>query len=118
LTVGKVQAMFTSLVRLNGTRSRPLSPATLQRIRGCLHVALNGAIRRGLITHNPAHWVELPSGRRPHAVVWTEVLMVSHQVRDHNGRAVICPPKTESSIRAPDRKRVAAAERQPAGGRP
>lgn len=72
LTVGKVQAMFTSLVRLNGTRSRPLSPATLQRIRGCLHVALNGAIRRGLITHNPAHWVELPSGRRPHAVVWTE----------------------------------------------
>jgi integrase len=129
-----------------------------------LHVALNGAIRRGLITHNPAHWVELPSGRRPRAVVWTEprvahwratgerpavavwtaqqtaqflhhirehplyplyhlvallglrrgevvglrwcdldltarVLMVSHQVRDHNGRTVICPPKTETSIR-------------------
>jgi integrase len=164
LTVGKVQAMFTSLVRLNGTRNRPLSPATLQRIRGCLHVALNDAIRRGLITHNPAHWVELPSGRRPHAVVWTEprvahwratgerpavavwtaqqtaqflqhvrehplyplyhlvallglrrgeavglrwcdldliarVLMVSHQVRDHNGRTVVCPPKTDSSIR-------------------
>jgi integrase len=136
----------------------------LQRIRGCLHVALNGAIRRGLITHNPTHWVELPSGRRPHAVVWTEprvahwrataerpavavwtaeqtaqflrhirehplyplyhlvallglrrgevvglrwcdadlnarALMVSHQVRDHNGRTVICPPKTEASTR-------------------
>jgi hypothetical protein len=72
LTVGKVQAMFTSLLRLNRTRSRPLSAATSRRIRGCLHVALNGAIRRGLITHNPPHWVELPSGRRPHAVVWTE----------------------------------------------
>lgn len=136
----------------------------MQRIRGCLHVALNGTIRRGLITHNPAHWVELPFGRRPHAVVWTEprvahwrvtgerpvvavwtaqqtarflhhvrehslyplyhlvallglrrgeavglrwcdldltarVLMVSHQIRDHNGRTVICPPKTETSIR-------------------
>jgi hypothetical protein len=30
LTVGEVQAMFTSLVRLNATRSRPLSSATLQ----------------------------------------------------------------------------------------
>jgi integrase len=164
LTVGEVQAMFTSLVRLNATRSRPLSPATLQRIRGCLHVALNGAIRRGLMTYNPARWVELPPGRRPHAVVWTEprvvhwqatgerpavavwtarqtaqflwhirghplyelyhlvallglrrgevvglrwcdldltarVLMVSHQVRDHNGRTVICPPKTDTSVR-------------------
>jgi integrase len=164
LTVGKVQAMFTSLIRLNRAQRRPLSPGTLQRIRGCLHVALNGAIRRGLITHNPAHWVELPPGRRPHAVVWTEprvahwratgerpavavwtaeqtaqflhhtreqplyplyhlvallglrrgevvglrwcdldlaarVLMVSHQVRDHNGRTVICPPKTDASIR-------------------
>jgi len=37
-----------------------------------LHAALNGAIRRGLITSNPAHWVELPAGRRPKAVVWTE----------------------------------------------
>jgi len=191
LTVGKVQAMFTSLVRLNRTQGRPpLSAATLQRIRGCLHVALNGAIRRGLITHNPAHWVELPSGRRPHAVVWTEprvahwratgerpavavwtaqqtaqflhhvrehplyplyhlvallglrrgevvglrwcdldltarVLMVSHQVRDHNGRTVICPPKTETSIRviALDHltvsvlRRLSAIQRQSASGR-
>ena len=164
LTVGKVQAVFTSLVRLNATKSKPLSSATLQRIRGCLHVALNDAIRRGLMTHNPARWVELPSGRRPHPVVWTEprvahwqatgerpavavwtaqqtaqflqhirghplyalyhlvallglrrgevaglrwcdldltarVLMVSHQVRDHNGRTVICPPKTDTSVR-------------------
>lgn len=184
LTVGKVQTMFTSLVRLNGTRSRPLSPATLQRIRGCLHVALNGAIRRGLITHNPAHWVELPSGRRPHAVVWTEprvahwratgerpavavwtaqqtaqflhhirehplyplyhlvallglrrgevaglrwcdldltarVLMVSYQVRDHNGRTVICPPKTDTSIRmiALDHLTVAVLRRMSASQR-
>jgi integrase len=27
------------------------------------------------------------------------VLQVSHQVQDHNGRTVICPPKTESSVR-------------------
>lgn len=72
LTVGKTQAMFTGLVRANAARSRPLSPTTLQRIREVLRAALNGAIRRGLITHNPARWVELPPKRRPRAVVWTE----------------------------------------------
>jgi hypothetical protein len=72
LTVGRVQAMFTSLIRMQGVGRKPLSPATLQKIRGALHAALNGAIRRGLIATNPAHWVELPSGKRPKAVVWTE----------------------------------------------
>jgi integrase len=48
-----------------------LAPATFQRIREVLRAALNGAIRRGLITQNPARWVEIPSARRPQAVVWT-----------------------------------------------
>jgi len=65
LTVNKTQTVFTSLIRLNAARAKPLSPATLQRIRAVLHAALNGAIRRGLITSNPAHWVELPAGGRP-----------------------------------------------------
>lgn len=72
LRVGKVQAAFTALVRASATRSRPLSATTLQRIREVLRAALNGAIRRGLITHNPARWVELPPARRPRAVVWTQ----------------------------------------------
>ncbi len=164
LTVARVQAMFAALIRTDSSRARPLSYATLQRIRGVLHAALNGAIRRGLLDRNPAHWIELPSGRRPRAVVWTEgrethwrqtgerpavavwtathtaaflessfehplhvlyllvallglrrgeaaglrwcdidldarVLQVSHQVQDHNGWTVICPPKTEGSVR-------------------
>lgn len=72
LTVGKTQAMFTSLIRATATRRRPLAPATMQRIREVLRSALNGAIRRGLITQNPARWVEIPSVRRPRAVVWTD----------------------------------------------
>ncbi|WP_093576296.1 tyrosine-type recombinase/integrase [Amycolatopsis rubida] len=72
LTIGRVQAMFTCLLRANAARVRPLSPTTLQRIREVLRAALNGAIRRELITSNPARWVELPSLRRPRAVVWTE----------------------------------------------
>lgn len=165
LTTARIQRMFISLMRTGTPRGKPLSPATLWKIRGALHAALNGAIRHGVIERNPAHWVELPSGRRPRAVVWTEprvahwratglrpsvavwtpaqtaaflshirdrewyqlyllvallglrrgevaglrwcdvdldagVLMVSHQVQDRNGRTVVCPPKTDSSVRA------------------
>jgi hypothetical protein len=42
LTVGKTQAMFTSLIRANATRKRPPAPATMQRIREVLRSALNG----------------------------------------------------------------------------
>lgn len=51
---------------------RITGPATKQRIRSTLRAALNGAIRRQLITFNPASHVELTSGRRPKAVLWAE----------------------------------------------
>lgn len=47
-------------------------PATKQRIRATLRIALNAAIKRQLITFNPASHVELESGKRPKAVLWTE----------------------------------------------
>ncbi|MFG2406862.1 tyrosine recombinase XerC [Streptomyces brevispora] len=47
-------------------------PATKQRIRATLRTALNAAIRRQHITFNPAQWVELASGKRPKAVLWTD----------------------------------------------
>lgn len=52
---------------------RPVTgPATKQRIRATLRTALNGAIRRQLITFNPASFVELESGKRPKAVLWSD----------------------------------------------
>jgi integrase len=50
---------------------RPTGPATQQRIRATLRVALNKAITDGLITHNPATLIELASGKPPKPVVWT-----------------------------------------------
>ncbi|MFG3287215.1 tyrosine recombinase XerC [Streptomyces sp. NPDC048179] len=47
-------------------------PATQQRIRATLRAALNGAIRKQLITFNPAEWIELESGKRPKAKLWTD----------------------------------------------
>lgn len=52
---------------------RTVGPATMHRIRGCLRKALNDAIRRHrIIEFNPAAHVELPSGKRPKARVWSD----------------------------------------------
>lgn len=51
---------------------RVTGPATLQRIRATLRAALNAAISKQLITFNPAEWVELASGKRPKAKLWTD----------------------------------------------
>jgi integrase len=52
---------------------RILGNATKQRIRATLRSALNRAIKQeGLITVNHATHVELESGKRPKAVMWTD----------------------------------------------
>jgi integrase len=51
---------------------RTVSGATMHRIRATLRKAFNDAIRsHRLIEFNPAAHVELPSGKRPKAKVWT-----------------------------------------------
>ncbi|MBF6048140.1 tyrosine-type recombinase/integrase [Streptomyces sp. NRRL B-1677] len=47
-------------------------PATRQSVRRTLRAALNAAITQQLITFNPAAHVELESGKRPKALVWTD----------------------------------------------
>src|SRR6266704_5420710 len=71
LSVAQVQAMFAAIIRQHQALGTPVSAATLTRIRATLRAALNAAIRRGLITDNPAARAELPRARRPRAVVWT-----------------------------------------------
>jgi integrase len=50
---------------------RLVGAATKQRIRATLRAALNKAIRERRIDLNVASLVELPSGKRPKALVWT-----------------------------------------------
>jgi integrase len=71
LSVAQVQAMFAAIIRQHHALGTPVSAATLTRIRATLRAALNAAIRRGLLTENPAARAELPRARRPRAVVWT-----------------------------------------------
>ncbi|MGI5166716.1 tyrosine-type recombinase/integrase [Spirillospora sp. CA-253888] len=51
---------------------RTIGPATKQRIRATLRAALNKAIKQRFIDVNVAALVELPSGKAPKALVWTE----------------------------------------------
>ncbi|MQY04534.1 tyrosine-type recombinase/integrase [Actinomadura macrotermitis] len=51
---------------------RLISAATKQRIRATLRAALNRAIKERLIEVNVAALVDLPSGKAPKALVWTE----------------------------------------------
>ncbi|GLY67242.1 site-specific integrase [Amycolatopsis taiwanensis] len=89
LTNARVQAMFTALIRTQGAAGRPLSAGTLQRIHATLRAALNAAVRRGLIDRNPARYVELPQGRRPHAVVWTPPRIAQWKVTGERPRVAV-----------------------------
>ena len=71
LRTAHVQAMLTAIARQRAAAGRPVTAATLARIKAALRAALNAAIRAGYLTDNPACRTELPSARRPRPVVWT-----------------------------------------------
>jgi integrase len=50
---------------------KPLSAARIRRVHATLMSALNSAVKRRKLVHNPAEHVELASGKAPKAVVWT-----------------------------------------------
>ncbi|WP_301126672.1 hypothetical protein [Streptomyces cacaoi] len=63
--------------------------ARRQRIRATLRAALNDAIARQLITFIPAAHVELESGKRPKALVWTEERIAQWQRTGEKPSAVM-----------------------------
>jgi integrase len=65
------KALKAAIVEMEPFR-RTVSAATCQRIRSTLRAGLNTAIRRQIITFNPASHVELESAKRPKPLVWTE----------------------------------------------
>jgi integrase len=92
LTSRQLTAMFADLQTRTTRHGRPLSPATLQRIRATLRTALNAAIREGMITDNVARRVELPNGLRPQPVVWTPPRVTTwQQTGEHEPVSVWTP---------------------------
>lgn len=61
--------MYSGMVR--GVRGKPLNPASLRRVHACLRSALNSAVKRRLLNHNPAQHIELPPERPRRPDPWT-----------------------------------------------
>ncbi|WP_238447453.1 tyrosine recombinase XerC [Micromonospora sp. 4G55] len=89
LRTGHIEAMFTAIARqqdeIRAARAstdpavratvkgiRPMGASSTQRLYATLRKALNDAVVKAkLIPTNPALGIELPSGKRPKARVWT-----------------------------------------------
>ncbi|MCP2182189.1 Site-specific recombinase XerD [Prauserella alba] len=111
LTVDHISCMFDAMAERNDTITaaqtssdddvrasvrgmRVMGPATMQRYRATLRAALNAAIRAQKITFNPASFVELPSGRRPKALLWTAERVERWQrTRDKPSRVMVWTPE-------------------------
>jgi Phage integrase, N-terminal SAM-like domain len=83
LTGRHVTDMIAAIGATTNRYGRPPTPSTLHRVRATLRSALNAAIREGLLRDNPARYVEVPSPRRPHALVWTAQRVDGSEPLDH-----------------------------------
>jgi integrase len=87
--------------------------ATQQRIRATLRTALNAAITRQLLTFNPASFVELESGKRPRALLWTPQ-QVAHwrETGERPGAVMVWSPEQIGAyLDAADESRLCASFR-------
>lgn len=74
LSVDHLDAMLDAL--LDQDQDRPLSIATVHRVRATLHCALNSAVERGLIERNPAALIELPAVSKDRASTWSPAELI------------------------------------------
>ncbi|MBK7781496.1 MAG: site-specific integrase [Ardenticatenia bacterium] len=85
LSAGHVQRM------IKDKAAAGLSPATVQRIRATLRLALADAERKGIIGRNPARFVDLPAVRRnpPEALEPERAAAILEAVKGHRLEALI-----------------------------
>jgi integrase len=84
-----------TLARILERRTTPatvLSAATIRRVHATLMSALNTAAKRRLIAFNPAAFVELESGRRPKAVVWTDARVAIWRTTGERPKVAVWTP--------------------------
>lgn len=65
VNIAVLQRLFTGML------DDGVPEATTKRVYSTIRSALNAAARRQLIPGNPTQYLQVPAGRRPHAVIWT-----------------------------------------------
>jgi integrase len=81
------------LVECRTTPAKALSAARIRRVHATLMSALNAAAKRRLIAFNPAAYVELESGRRPKAVIWTEERVAAWRATGQRPKVAVWTPE-------------------------
>lgn len=72
LNTRDVQRAIDVIARRKVRGDRLISASSVNRVRAVLRSALSEARRQGMVGYNAAWGVRMPSGVRPHAVIWTE----------------------------------------------
>lgn len=66
-----IDRAYLAITKKSAARGRTLSPSTLNRIHATLRSALNSAVKRRELVHNPAAHVELPRPTKPQMRTWS-----------------------------------------------
>jgi integrase len=76
----------------------PLEASTIRRVHSTLRSALNTAVKRRLIPFNPLAYVELPTGRRPKAVVWTDERVAAYAATGQRPKVAVWTAKQTATF--------------------
>jgi integrase len=80
VNVRRLRAAFDRIARTVNSKGLPQSASCLQHLRTTLRAALNLAVREGILTDNPARYLEVASYRRPFPQVWTDGRVAAWQL--------------------------------------
>ena len=75
-----------------------LTDASIRRVHSTLMSALNTAAKRRLIPFNPAAFVELASGKRPKAVLWTDERVAEWRRTGKRPKVAVWTPEQTGSF--------------------
>ncbi len=87
-------------------RGRPLSPSTIRRIHTVLHSALNTAVKRRPVPHNPADHVKLAPENPTRAQPWTAAGPLMTPLGHQGGDSDTHTPNEATTVAAPGGRRL------------
>jgi integrase len=89
LTAADLRRMYSAL-RAAGSRKKPLSATTVQRVHATVRSALSHALREDLVTRNVAKGIRLETPPKPEMQVWSqaEVLQFLATIKDDPWRVL------------------------------
>ncbi|MEO3830334.1 site-specific integrase [Actinomadura sp. B10D3] len=103
ITMARESGDLTLRAKVKGRRV--VGPASKQRIRATLRSALSKAVKQRLVEVNVAALVELPSGKAPKALVWTDE-RITHWEKSFTAHTELMNARRKRQSRLEPHKRI------------